>query len=234
MTSMAGDGRRIGLRWFPLNVGTALVLATVISLVAFMLLSDGEEQAAADEAQPVVLADSVEPAQEQHSPPIVEESAPVTTIIAPAEASRAPGGLDLGSGGDAAFGTSAFEDPQSLVTPVVVAMSTSELGSGPTEVAVVTNFPAVDYSWERVALPGSGFFEMSWVGELNGTLMAINSTWDEWGEGSGGQTLGTWAGDGPEWGQLSSVAMPADTWINRVIGDSDRVYAIVEHVAQES
>lgn len=238
----AQDLPKSGLRWFPLNVGSALVIATVVSLLAFMLLSDGEGPVTADDSPMLALADSAELVGGPSSP-AVEPAAPVavsapTTTIARAETTQESAGLGRGIGGDASMATSIFGggDTPGLITPVVVAMSESEFGSGPTEVAVVTNFPAIDYTWERIQLEGSGYFDLSWIGELNGTLVAVSSGWNEAGfEFEGGvQTLVTWAESaGSEWGQINSYQLPAETWITRVIGSDDGVYAIGEQMTEE-
>jgi hypothetical protein len=128
------------------------------------------------------------------------------------------------------------EEAQGLMTPVVIAMSASEFGSGPTEVALVTNFPAANYSWDRVVLEGSEYFDLSWIGELDGALVAVSAGWTEAGidVGGGTQTLVTWAGsDGSNWERVGEMELPAETWISRVIGWEDRLYAIAEQMPEE-
>lgn len=233
MTHAAQQGKT-GPRWFPLNAATALILATVISLLTFMLLSDGSSPTATD-MSPTAVGATADAAEEGGSPSAEIVAAPVTTTVAAAEVSR-DSALLGGGGDDAAFAGSqpAPEDGGVAIAPVVVSMNTSELGPGPTEVAVVTNFPALDYTWERVELQGSSFFELSWIGELDGQLVAVSAGWDETGDGPGVQTLVTWTSEnGLAWSQANSIQMPEQTWVVRIAGGADRIYAVGENIAED-
>lgn len=231
MTHEPREGKT-GLRWFPLNAGTALILATVISLLTFVLLSDGSAPTAAA-TRPAAIGATADVVDEGASSSTAEATAPVATTVGPVEVSR-DSALLGGGDGDAAFAGSTPEEGEVAITPVVVSMNPSEFGPGPTEVAVVTNFPALDYTWERVELQDSSFFEMSWIGELDGRLIAVSAGWDEVGDGPGVQTLATWTSeDGLDWTQAGSVQMPEQTWVVRIAGGPDRIYAVGEDIAED-
>ena len=70
--TVASTGAKKWLKWFPLNVGTSLILATVLSLVTFMLLLDVESKAADEEALVATPAESVQLVEESLSAPIAE------------------------------------------------------------------------------------------------------------------------------------------------------------------
>ncbi len=221
-----------GWRWLPLNVGTALALAVIVSLLAFTLTSSGESPvAAANEAdrlvdepadEPVTLS---EPANEDTVTPDDGASggeealvaAPPTTVVAAAETFARDGG------GDAAFASS-FS---------VLAMASDITNMGSTEIGLVTNFPSVDYSWERVEISGDGQFDVGWFGQLGDTLIAVSPTWDE-AEGEGQRLVAHTSTDGLVWENAGTYGLDEDTWVSRIVSDGERIFAFAERWRHES
>ncbi|MEA2001129.1 MAG: hypothetical protein U9N84_04495, partial [Actinomycetota bacterium] len=205
---------KAGPKWFPLNVGTALALATVLGLVTFFVTSDGGGQpvsVAADlqSAQPVSVADDLQSAQ-------------TATVEEPAAQAAGPDQ----STPDGAVASADAPETASASVPVV-SSSSSITNMGPTEVGYVTNFPAVEYTWERIELSGPDVSEMGWLGELNGKLVSVSPGWEP--EEEGLQILVTrTSDDGTSWEQATSYELPPETWISRVVGDGEQVIAIGE------
>ena len=71
---------------------------------------------------------------------------------------------------------------------------------GPTEIGYVTNFASVNYTWDRIEIPGPGLSESGWMGELDGRMVAVSA-----GMSDGAQALVTHSSDdGLAWEQAGS------------------------------
>ncbi len=204
-----------------MNVGTALALALIASLLAFLLSSDGESTAvAADGDEDHVRTRLAEPDQPPATEPVgapgipVEEtvvtSAPVATVVTGETAG-------LRGGGDSAASSFA-----------VLAMAGELTDMGPTEVGFVTNFPSLAYQWDRVEIPTSGGVDVVWLGELNGQLVAASPTWESGWESSTQSLATTISTDGIEWSPAFVHELPEGTWVARVVGDGDQIYALAQ------
>lgn len=226
--------------WLRPNVGTALVLATVLSVLTFLLTSDGEPitqatPAAASEIQLVAAEnDGAGPELGVTDEPVVAESAG-TTPEAAAESTDAA----LTDAGSAPLVSAAAESRAAAgfgtdSTMAAVAASSLITNMGPTEVGFVTNFPAVNYTWERVELSSPGMTEMGWLGQLNGRIVAISPSWGIGADDGQTQTLVTHASsDGFNWEISGSYVLPEETWISRVIGNGQSLVALGERWAMD-
>ncbi|MCP4965563.1 MAG: hypothetical protein GY926_10030 [bacterium] len=219
MTHVA-EQPRVGPRWFPLNVWSALALATVLGLLTFLLTSTGE---------------SVTQTAEGESAAVVELSAtdePAATNSSAAEE----------TGSDAAVGTAAAEQPAAVESSLAALGSDTEAAAGiplvaragaitnmgPTEVGYVTNFPSVGYTWQRVELPGAGLMETGWLGELNGQVVSVTPGWGDESEQT--QSLVTRSSsDAIDWETVGSYELPAETWVSRIASSNGLVVAFAEH-----
>jgi hypothetical protein len=213
MTHVA-EQPRVGPRWFPLNVWTALVLATVFGLLTFLLTSTGESVTqAADTAETAIvqLAAGNDAAPAATSS---DGSSQAVPQVVDAEASSAP------------F-RGVAEDSAAARSHPLVARAGAITNMGPTEVGYATNFPSASYTWQRIELPGAGTYDQGWLGELNGQIVSVSPAWDE--DAAETQSLITRASpDAIEWEQLSSYQLPPDTWVSRVDGSNGLVVAIGE------
>ena len=214
-------------RGLPLSAATALLLAVVVSLGVFWLTSSGEspvsdrlDLASGDVAVPVDGGDET-PVTIAAPEPVsnsgdevaaIEEPAVVTaTTVAPA----APLG---GFGGDAA-GSAEFS---------VLSMASDITNMGPTEIGFVTNFPQVGYEWQRVEIPLEGAFDVVWLGELNGNLVAVSTVWSDGFGAEAHRVVTSVSGDGLDWQLAGSYDLPDGSWISRVVSDGERIYAFAD------
>jgi len=207
-------------RRVPLNIGTALAVAVIISLIAFLLTTD-HGSPVVDDARP--SAEAAEPA-ESDTPVVATPTAAVAaaqpaTTEAPPPTVVATGALgrNFTGGGEAA--ASSYS---------VLALTGEITNMGPTEIGFVTNFPSTDYTWQRVELASSGGFDTSWLGELDGRIVAVSLSWTE-SDFESRQSLVTFeSDDGLDWAEVGDYELPADTWVSRVVSDGERLYAFVE------
>jgi hypothetical protein len=194
--------------WMTFNLGTALILATVLALVTLVLTKTG------DPVVPGAGEGAVTEAMVA-APPTVAAS----TVAEPTQRDTAAEATDLGRDGaeDAALTT---------MPAAVLSLAGRVTNMGPTEVGFVSNFPTADYTWARVELGGVGQTELSWLGELNGTLVAVGCNWnDDWSR----QTLVAYlSADGLDWETGGSEPIPERAYVSRVVGDGDRIYAFAE------
>ena len=226
---------RSGWRWFPLNVGTALALAVVVSLLAFMLTSNGDATVAAADADIAQSADGSggesaasadESAASADGPATLAEAAPATataeagnpergdeSAVETAPPSTVAAAKSLRGGDSASFS--------------VLAMGGDITNMGSTEIGFVTNFPSLEYSWERIELSVDGMVDIGWLGELNGSLVAVSPSWDEF-EGSGQALVTAVSADGVSWEAVGSFDLPTDAWVSRVVSDGERLFAFAE------
>ena len=209
-------------------MGSALVLAVVIGLVAFLLTSDGGP-ATVDQDQ--IAAPSTTVAGDA----VTTTEAASTTTRVPEEVIAEPPGDGPGfedaaadlpasteplrvrsEGGDTAFASA----------PASVAAQITNMG--PTEIGFVTNFPTTNnYTWQRVELEAPGLSEIGWLGALNGRLVAVSPSWGVGPGGGESQALVTsTSADGIDWVQAGSYALPEHVWISRIVSDGERLYAI--------
>ncbi len=210
---------------------SALAIATVIAVVTFALTSDGEAtvQAVGDDSTQIASTTTIAQA-EAAAPPSSDgtEGGPpeVAAVEEPPEPEDATNTIDLPAGpatragGDAAgFEAGMRSEPFAAATQIT--------NMGPTEVGFTTNFPTVDYTWDRIELAGSGLTEMAWLGILDGQLVAISPTWGPPGDEA--QALVTSVSDdGISWERAGSYQTPDNWWISRVVGDGDRVFALAQ------
>ncbi len=232
MTQVVGqspDTTRVGPRWFPLNVWTALVLATVFALLTFLLTSTGESvtQAAepADDAV-VQLAASNDAA----SAAATSDGAPATTSSGSSTQAE-PQVVEAGASSAPFRGVA--EDSAAASSFPLVAHANAITNMGPTEVGYVTNFPSASYTWQRIELSGAGTYDQGWLGELNGQIISVNPAWDQ--DTAETQSLITRTSpDAIEWEELSSYQLPPETWVSRVAGSNGLVVAIGERWTEDS
>jgi len=209
--------------WMPLNVGTALILATVLALVMFFLTSSGKSvlQPVYDDtdlsasAADIAAGESATTAPPRAAVPTgtsgAVEQAPPTTI--PAGSSFRESGA-----GDA---TVQWTGPAA-----VLSLAGGTLDIGPTDVGFVSQFPTVDYSWQRVEIDTEPDTELSWLGEIGGRLVAVTSAWtDGWTK----QSVVTYVSDdGFDWERAGALPLPEDSYVSRVFGDETQVYLLAE------
>lgn len=224
VTPQSDNAAGSGWRWFPLNVGTALAFAVVVSLLAFLLTSDGQSPVAAtddvaqlvDNESPVVLAepapidDSVGGTAVSPDEPEIEAAPPTTVAFAETMARD--------GGGDAAMASSSS----------ILALSRDITNMGPTEVGFVTNFPSAEYTWERIEIAAAGQFDVGWLGELGGRIVAVSPTWEEGSEESGQRLVTSASTDGTNWAPTSLYEMPDGAWVSRMVSDGERIYVFAE------
>ncbi len=210
---------------------TALGLAVLIGVVTFVLTSDGSDVVTAP-----ATADS---AVVTETPAVENETAPVattpTTTVPPEQATSGPaepvaaeqppedGDLVLEETAEGFFGSPAAlggGDAEAASMPAYLAGQITNMG--PTEIGYVTNFASVNYTWDRIEVPGPGLSEAGWIGELDGRVVAVSA-----GMPDGAQALVTYSSDdGLAWEQAGSFAIQDDVWIVRIVGDGERVFAV--------
>ncbi|MDJ0922936.1 MAG: hypothetical protein QNJ77_00130 [Acidimicrobiia bacterium] len=214
-----------------LSMGSALILAVVIGLVAFLLTNDGASTSAGDDQ---LAAPTTTVAEE----PATTTTQAATTTRAPEQAIDEVEGDDLASegvgadlpastdtigvrsegGGDAAFASA----------PAFAAAQITNMG--PTEIGFVTNFPTTNYTWERIELEGPGLSETGWLGVLDGQLVAVSPSWGGGFAGGASQVLVTSISvDGANWEQAGSFELPEQVWVSRIVSDGERIYAVGEN-----
>ncbi len=173
--------------------------------------------------------------------PAVAADAPIAADVDPQvapPATLAPSALDVPAAGSAGsdqaepgaavfIGDVAEGRFASAASVPVVASSSAITNMGPTEIGYVTNFPSVEYTWERIELSGPGVFEMGWLGELNGRLVSVSPRWVD-DEGSLQVLITATSDDGLSWEQTAFYELPPEIWISRVVGDGEQVIAIGE------
>jgi hypothetical protein len=218
--------------WGMWGAVSALILATVLALATFVLTSSGEAVETADNE--------------------VTQAAPTTTLApAPTEAPSTPGpvarGEDDGDGvreeplnqGDTAAAVDLPSAPAALggeeaagfdsARSTALAAATQITNMGPTEVGFTTNFPTVDYTWERIEVQGPGLTHEGWLGILGEQLVAITPGLHGGQYGPGGQSLTTnVSADGITWDQVGRYEIPEGMWIHRVVSDGNRVFAFAQ------
>ncbi len=216
------SGRSPRRGWFSLNVGTALALAVVLSLLAFVLTSnpasvessdsDATELEAAEATDPAPLSAPAEPVETDNEPDTDRETAAIERPAAEAATVARDGG------GDTAF---------SAASHAVVSMAGDITNMGATEIGLVTHFPASQFVWDRVDISAEGSFDVSWLGELDGKLVAVGSSWDE-SDGSN-RLITVSSADGLTWTEVGTFALPEGSWVSRIAGDGvDKVFAFAE------
>ena len=230
MSQTANDQGRADA-WGVWGALSALVLATVLALVTFVLTSDGEGTVQAAGNEVTQVAPTTTAALPEAPPPSVDETdgePPEATVAEePQEPEEAAETVDLPAapaalgGGDAA----GFEAD---MRSAPFAAATEITNMGPTEVGFTTNFPTVDYIWQRIEIEGPGLSHQGWLGILNGQLVAVTPSWGGPYE-SGSQSLATSVStDGVAWEQVGSYPLPDDMWIGRVVSDGAQVYAFAQ------
>ena len=226
---VAADG------WGVWGAISALVLATVLAVVTFVLTSDGEGtiQAAGDEVTPAAPTTTLAPAPTEAPAPPTAGGADVggtrddVAVEEPLEFEDSAETVDLPAA-PAALGGGDAGGFEAGIRSAPFAAATQITNMGPTEVGFTTNFPTVDYTWQRIEIPGPGLSHEGWLGILDGQLVAIAPSWGD-PYGAGGQSLSTSVStDGLDWEQAGSYDIPEDMWIGRIVSDGERVFAFAQ------
>ena len=141
--------------------------------------------------------------------PVPEQGASLTADDLPVLAQPPAGAVASASAATAAVTPTAPPDP----------------GFGSTEVAFVTNFPLVDFDWERVTIPMEEGFDLRWFGLLGDAYAAVGFGWQI----DGGEYLATWKSpDGSEWTEAGRLEIPEGTSMYEVVGSDGRLFAMGE------
>lgn len=219
----ANDPGNAGGIWRPL---TALGLAAVFGVVVFALTSDGGNVVTAAPAADVVPATestipestttTTAPPQDVAGEPMApahEETPPETDEVAIEDA-----GEEIAAGFPATLGGG--EDGGASSMPAFLSGQITNMG--PTEIGLVTNLAATNYTWERIEIEGPGLSDAGWLGDLAGRMVAVSV-----GVVDGSDALVTAVSDdGLSWERVGSFSLPDDMWISRIVGDGERVFAI--------
>lgn len=217
------------------NVGTALALAVVISLLAFLLTSSGESPVAAP-GESETVSGAADPMTEDDGAAVAMVSEPQAEPSGEVRASDGvadepvpamePGTVPATTIAAASALGGFAEDAALSSRSSIAASGASEITNmGPTEVWFSSNFPLADYTWERIELEGSNQAEVSWLGEFNGMLVAVTSNWTL----DGNYSLVTHASsDGVGWETLGSFDLTDSGYVSRIASDGDHLYAFAE------